>query len=113
MTDETENLFLQNLGKLLAKRRTSLKFKQEYVAEKLGIGFEAVSRMERGLIGISAYRLTELAEIFGCGVEELLSESSNRSYDQAKIIKDMLDKLTPKDRDIIMDTVQKLYERLK
>lgn len=66
---------------------------QEQVAEKLGIGLEAVSRMERGLIGISAYRLKELAEILELGVDELLTESSNRPYDQAQSISAMLESI--------------------
>lgn len=86
---------------------------QDEVAEKLGIGQEAVSRIERGITIPTIIRLGELSDIFDCGIDDLLIESSNRPNDQAKSIQKMLEKLTDKDRSMVMDTLQKLYERMK
>lgn len=112
MTDK-EKAFFQHLGKVIAKRRINVGYKQHYMAEKLEIGVEAVSRIERGLISVSAYRLLEFADILNCSVVDLLQESGNRPLDQASQITSMLEKLEPNDRSIILDTVTKLYERMK
>lgn len=56
------------VGKAIASRRVQAGLTQEEVAEVLGIGNEAVSRMERGTVMPTVGRLVALAEIFGCGV---------------------------------------------
>ncbi len=89
MTNHTK-LNAELIGKSIAKRRLAANLTQDQVAEKLGIGYEAVSRIERGKSIPTVIRLVELAEVFGCGVHELLTESSNRPNDQAEQIKQML-----------------------
>lgn len=54
----------------LANMRARAGMTQDSVAEVLGIGTDAISRMERGVIELSVARMVELAELFGCGVEE-------------------------------------------
>ena len=103
----------EKIGQCIAKRRLAANLTQDQVAEKLGIGYEAISRMERGKSIPTIIRLAELAEIFGCGIQELLTESSNRPSDQAEQIKQMLSELNSKDREMIMETLHKLYIRLK
>lgn len=108
-----KKLDAKKIGQCIAKRRLAANLTQDQVAEKLGIGYEAVSRMERGKSIPTVIRLVELAEIFNCGVEELINEFSSRPDDQAVQIKFMLSELDSKDRDMIIDTVQMLYARLK
>lgn len=107
MTETTKQLALR-LGRNLAKRRLELGITQDQVAEKLGIGYEAVSRMERGMTTPTIARLAELADILGCGIEELLLESSYRQQDQTGKINAMLQRLSPKDRDILTSTIRSL-----
>lgn len=113
MTTNTRKLNADLIGRCIAKRRLTANLTQEQVAEKLGVGYEAVSRMERGKSIPTVIRLVELAEIFGCEIQELLTEFSTRPDDQAAQIKKMLTELNLKDREMIMETIQKLYLHLK
>lgn len=103
----------QSIGRALAHRREVRGLTQEQVAELLEIGTEAVSRMERGLTMPTVGRLAELAEIYGCGIEELLIATSSRASDQAERIAQILQSLPEGDRGMIMDIVQKIADRLK
>lgn len=113
MTLSTKMMNAEKIGQCIAKRRLAANLTQDQVAEKLGIGYEAISRMERGKSIPTIIRLAELAEIFGCGIQELLVESSSRPEDQAAQIKNMLVELNYEDREIVLDTVEKLYNRFK
>ena len=64
----------RRIGRAIAQYRQQSGLTQEQVAEKLQIGNEAVSRMERGLIMPNVVRLLELAEIFDCTAAELLAD---------------------------------------
>ncbi|WP_163571098.1 helix-turn-helix domain-containing protein, partial [Klebsiella pneumoniae] len=52
------------VGRAIARNRIASNLTQEQVAERLGIGNEAVSRMERGVVMPTVARLAELADIF-------------------------------------------------
>lgn len=82
------------------------------MAERLNIGSEAVSRMERGTVIPTVARLVELAEIYECPLADLLVESSNRSDDQSRIIAGLLKKLSDKDRSLVLEIVERLSARL-
>jgi transcriptional regulator with XRE-family HTH domain len=82
------------------------------VAESLGIGYEAVSRMERGLIIPTVTRLVELAETLDCNVAELVTQSSDRATDQAQVIAQKLQRLTAADRAATMEIMDILIDRL-
>ena len=109
----TKMINAEKIGKCIAKRRLAANLTQDQVAEELGIGYEAISRMERGKSIPTVIRLIELAEIFGCEIQELLTETSNRPDDQSSQIKRMLSELNVKDREVIMDTLQNLYAHMK
>ena len=85
---------------------------QDQVAEQLGIGLEAVSRMERGLVIPTVARLAELADIFECNVADLLTLASNRANDQALHLSRTLSKLSASDRALIVEMVEQLATRL-
>jgi len=68
---------------MVAKHRTERNLTQQEVAERMGIGSEAISRLERGLLGLSDAELMQLADIFDCRMDELLKESSSRPNDQS------------------------------
>ena len=100
------------VGRAIARQRMRCKLSQEEVAEKLGIGSEAVSRIERGKVMPNIERLAELAMIFGCETAELLTESSSRSEDQARRLNDLLATLNTDDRQLVMGLVESLVARL-
>lgn len=107
--DEIERTALvKAVGKAIAAKRVENGLSQENVAEILGISREAVSRMETGVAIPSVVRLAELAEIFGCAIEELLTEASNRKLDQAKHITELLEDLNQEKRDLLLSVIKQL-----
>ncbi|MFT7724004.1 MAG: helix-turn-helix transcriptional regulator [Roseateles sp.] len=110
--NEHRELF-KTIGRTLAQRREARGLTQEQVSERLEIGTEAVSRMERGLTMPTVQRLAELAEIYDCGIDELLIASSTRTSDQAELIAQVLKTLPEGDRAMVVEVVQKIAERLK
>ncbi|MPT00359.1 MAG: XRE family transcriptional regulator [Pseudomonas sp.] len=103
----------KSIGRTLAHRREAKGMTQDQVSEALHIGTEAVSRMERGLTMPTVQRLAELAEIYECGIDELLIASSTRTSDQAELISQILQTLPEADRAMIVEVVQKIAARLK
>lgn len=81
-------------------------------AERLGVGSEAVSRIERGVVIPTVLRLLELASVFDCEAAELLNESSSRVTDQASRISQLLGGLSETDRQLVMGIVEQLSGRL-
>ena len=103
----------KQVGLTIAKYRQQSGLTQNEVAEKLNIGYEAVSRMERGIVMPTVERLVELAEIFNCEAADLLTQSSNRIEDQSAQIKSLLSDLGEQDRLLLLDIITKLVDRLK
>jgi transcriptional regulator with XRE-family HTH domain len=106
-----EKALARKIGRTIAKKRSKAKLTQEEVAELLGVGNEAISRIERGVVPPSLARLHELAEIFECGVETFLIEGSRRSTDQAEYIAEMIEPLSNADRQLIISIVERLAKR--
>ncbi|MFB9866670.1 helix-turn-helix domain-containing protein [Vreelandella sulfidaeris] len=102
-----------NIGRAIAKQRVRSQLTQEEVAERLGVGNEAVSRIERGRVIPNIIRLIELAEIFDCEAAELLGQASCNIDDQTSRMKQLLAPLTPKDRILILDIIENLTIRLQ
>jgi transcriptional regulator with XRE-family HTH domain len=82
------------------------------VAELLGVGNEAISRMERGVAMPTVARLVELADIFQCDAADLLTEASNRTTDQAKHLSQLLSKLSGNDKAMVIEIIERLAGRL-
>lgn len=100
------------VSRAIAKRRAACELTQEQVAERLGIGVEAVSRIERGVVLPTVVRLGELADIFECNIADLLTEVSSRATDQANHIERLLSKLGSADRAMVVEIIEKLTARL-
>lgn len=100
------------VGRAIAKRRLACELTQDQVAERLGIGVEAVSRIERGVALPTVVRLGELAEIFECGITDLVTETSARATDQAAHLAGLLSKLGSADRAMVVEIVETLTARL-
>lgn len=101
-----------NIGKSIAKQRIRSQLTQEEVAERLGIGNEAVSRIERGKVIPNIVRLLELAEIFNCEAASLLGQASTHLDDQSSRVKHLLAPLDTNDRQLLLDIIENLTTRL-
>lgn len=102
----------KTVGQAIARKRVECEMTQEAVAEALGIGNEAVSRIERGAVMPTIARLMELAQIFSCRVDELLIESSYRPVDQAGYLSRLIEPLSDHDRRLVIEIIEKLAVRL-
>ncbi|MGC2959193.1 helix-turn-helix domain-containing protein [Paraburkholderia graminis] len=108
MDELQKGALVRAVGQAIALRRAAAGLSQEKVAEALGISREAVSRMETGVAVPTVVRLAELAEIFECGIDELLTEASNRRIDQARNILDLLEELSDDKREMLMAVIRQL-----
>lgn len=108
-----QNAIAEAVGKAIANRRIRYGLTQDEVAERLGIGNEAVSRMERGLVVPNIARLYDFATIFNCAASELLNEASPRVDDQATRISRLLNSLENADRQLLMEMIERFSERLR
>lgn len=102
----------QSVGKAIARQRQQAGLTQEAVAEQLGIGMEAISRMERGIVVPTVLRLAELAQLFGCELTDLLRETSSRPTEQGIVLSQKLARLDSADRVLLLETIDRLIERL-
>ena len=107
-----EELINKKIGKTVARKRKVAGFTQEEVAERLGIGNEAFSRIERGLVSPGIFKLYELADMFECGIETFLVEGSRRPSDQSEHLTKLMGALSAPDRQLIIGIVEKLARRL-
>jgi transcriptional regulator with XRE-family HTH domain len=112
MTKSTENALAKSIGSAIAHKRTQAGMTQEAVAAKLGIGNEAVSRLERGIAMPSIQRLYELAELFQCEAVDLLTAGSLHVDDQLRHLKKLLAPLEASDRQLVLAIVEQLSARL-
>ncbi len=112
MSDRESVQLGERIGRAIARQRQRCGLTQEEVAERLGLGSEAVSRIERGLVVPGLARLFSFAEIFGCEAGDLLSETSPRSDDQARYIGRLLETLGQSDRELVIRLIEQLSERL-
>src|SRR5471030_888912 len=112
MPDTDIERLAEVIGRVIARHRVASGLTQEQVAEQLGIGNEAVSRMERGLVMPTVARLVELADIFECEAADLLTGASSRTSDQAKYLGQLLTKLNGNDRAMVIEIVERLDGRL-
>lgn len=101
------------IGKAITRHRLTKGLTQEQLAEQLGIGNEAVSRMERGIVMPTVARLVEIAVILECDVAALLSEVSSHEDGQAQHLARLLSPLSIKDRTMVISVVEQLSARLQ
>ena len=112
MTDINPKQLAKTVGRAIARQRQHAGLTQEQVAEHLNIGMEAVSRMERGIVVPTVIRLAELAQLFNCELADFLRETSNRPTEQGIVLSQQLARLDAADRLLLLETVERLVDRL-
>ncbi|AVS80249.1 transcriptional regulator [Paracidovorax avenae] len=113
MKSDRETSLARDVGAAIARKRGELGLTQDQVSEALGIGPEAVSRIERGVVLPSLPRLVELAELFQCSVEYFLGKNTGLVDDSARIISEKLKKLSREDRRFVLDLVELSFMHLE
>lgn len=112
MHKDREIRLARMVGKAIADRRKEIPMTQDGLGEKLALGVEAISRMERGTIMPSIPRLVEVAEALNCPVQDLLLIGSDRARDKGIQLAGQLELLSPTDREMVLEIVDRLTERL-
>lgn len=113
MTPQQQQQISKAVGALIARARAQAHMTQEDVAEKMEVGAETISRIERGTVPPTLARLFEFADLFGVRVDELLLGASNRNTDQAAAIAAQLMELTSADRAFVASVVDQLSAHLR
>ena len=67
------------LGEILKEHRARCKMTQEFVAERLGVSRQAVSKWESGASDPSMSNLIAMAKLYGVTVEDILSQVKDSS----------------------------------
>lgn len=67
----------KSLGEALKEQRLRCHMTQEFVAERLGVSRQAVSKWENGTSDPSTSNLLALAKLYGVSAEELLKQVQN------------------------------------
>ncbi|WP_440895575.1 helix-turn-helix domain-containing protein [Amphibacillus sp. Q70] len=62
-----------SLGENIKKKRKSLKFSQEYIAEQLNLSRQAISKWETNQSEPSTSNLLKLANLFDCDIKDIIS----------------------------------------
>lgn len=101
------------IGQAIAKYRKQAELSQEQLAEALGIGYEAVSRMERGVVIPTVDRLIHIAEIVNCPVTELLNQSSPRPSDEVVHLHQLLSSLSSENKQWLIQQIEAWVSKLK
>lgn len=96
------------IGRCIAKKRHEAGLTQEDVAEALNLSTEGYGRYERGETPASLLRLSKLATLFGCGLDELVVETSTGLTAQAQHIANLLQGMSSSDRSEIVSIIEKI-----
>lgn len=99
------------LGQKIRARRKELGMTQEQLAEKLGIGHQALSRIEQGHMAPKMDRLPLLADALKCTVSDLFREKEALDYPDR--IYDLFSGLSPKKQEFIFQHIASLVFLLK
>lgn len=113
MTKSAKQEINQKIGQSIAKHRKVIGMTQAELAERLDLSLDAVSRLERGNIGLSVVRLFELAEIFSCETTDLLDEASHRPRDMARQLEGLLTRVDDIHRLKLVKVIEDLVNMLE
>ncbi|GKS87652.1 helix-turn-helix domain-containing protein [Acidovorax sp. SUPP1855] len=112
MKDDFEKKIAVEVGAAIKARRLDAGMSQDQLAERLGVGPEAVSRMERGVVGLTIPKLVELANVLKCSIEDFIPGASGSTQSGANEIAQLLEPLDKNNMKFVVEMVQKLSSHL-
>ncbi|MDR5170970.1 helix-turn-helix domain-containing protein [Methylobacillus sp. Pita2] len=103
----------KKLGLSIATRRKNLGLTQEFVAQRLGVEIETVSRIERGVTAPSLKTLNKIAHELSSPIQEFFEASSPVSVDpDIEGLVAILQNLEEKDRKYVIEATKSLSKHL-
>ena len=101
------------VGANITARRKLLGWNQAAFAERLGMGADSLSRIERGLVAPRFQRLEEIAEILECSVAELFMTQEDLEKHRINFSSPKQEELPTVTRSEIIFLAEKIIQRLK
>ena len=101
------------IGDNIASRRRELGLTQMVLAERLGIGQDALSRMEKGLISPKISRLREFGVALECSVASLFREQHEDMNDSLAELAELFLPLEQQKRNAVIRAVRELVKAVK
>ena len=108
-----KDVLSKKLGLSIATRRKNLGLTQEFVAQRLGVEIETISRIERGVTAPSLKTLNKLACELSSPIQAFFGPSSPASLDpdiEGLIV--ILQTLEEKDRQYVIEATKSLSKHL-
>ncbi|RZJ29106.1 MAG: XRE family transcriptional regulator [Chryseobacterium sp.] len=112
MKDDFDKKIAMDVGACIRAKRLDAGMSQDQLAERLEVGPEAVSRMERGVVMPTIPRLVELANVLNCPVEAFIPTASGSTQSGANEIAQLLQPLDKNNMKFVVEIVQKLSTHL-
>lgn len=101
------------LGKQIRSRRKQLGMTQEQLAEMLGVGHQALSRIEQGHMAPKMDRLPAIARALQCTVPDLFRTSDDDQASYAQRMADLFSGLSAQKQKYVFQHVSGLVFLLK
>jgi len=96
------------VGLNISRRRKEMGFSQAQLAEKLEIGPDSLSRIEKGVVAPRFPRLAEMADILDCAVADLFRMEGDPLSVKLDSLTDMLRPLPPDAQEDILALMMNL-----
>jgi transcriptional regulator with XRE-family HTH domain len=112
MKDEFEQRIAMEIGVSIKARRLERGLSQDQLSERLDVGPETVSRMERGVVMLTIPKLVELANVLDCPVEAFIPKASGSTLSGANEVAQMLKPLSKKDAQFVVELLEKVSGHL-
>ena len=104
----------KDLGHKLKVERTKLDYKQEYIAEKVGVGQRYISKIEHGAAKPEFAKIYDIATILGVSLDYLTKDSSAKSEDYlTNTINIRLQLLSDEEKAILLEAIEYYINNIK
>lgn len=113
MTSATEESLTRQLGRHIRSRRRQLGLTQEQLAEMIGVGHQALSRIEQGKMAPKMDRLPCLAQSLQCSVADLFRPEDAQNSSASVVLTDVLSELSPEKQHFVVEHIRGLAYLLK
>ena len=101
------------IGENIASRRRELGLTQMVLAEQLGIGQDALSRMEKGMISPKIARLLDFATVLECSVASLFREQHDDIHVHLAELAELLSPLEQQKKDAVLRAMREIVKVVK
>ena len=104
----------KDLGRKLKVERTKLDYKQEYIAEKIGVGQRYISKIEHGSAKPEFAKIYDIANILGVSLDYLTKDNSVKSEDYlTNTINIRLQLLSNEEKTILLEAIEYYINNVK